>query len=279
MKPLIDGDILRYEIGFGAETGWRAITGDSDNNDFEQYLNKVESIPPFDYVERLLNDRIEYICERVGATEPPTIYMSRGRCFRHDIATKKPYKGTRRDNKPWHYNNLTIYLTDVLGAIYAPDSLEADDALAIEHVSSNGTTVLCTRDKDLRQVPGMFYSWELGKQPEFGPIQISQAGSIQLSEDRKKIVGTGLAFFYSQLLTGDATDNIPGLPGCGPVKAYKILGDWDEPNMVNVLDYAYEDYYRGKWQEEMLEQGRLLWMTRKLYPSGKPVLWELGMGQ
>ena len=41
MQPLLDADVLLYEIGFAAETGW-----------------KGESNPPFDYVSELLDNRI-----------------------------------------------------------------------------------------------------------------------------------------------------------------------------------------------------------------------------
>ena len=256
-----------YELGFAAETGWRAIV-DPDKSLPEP------PIPPFDYVLDMLNMRLEGIKAECKTDKEPVIYLTEGRTFRFDIAKKKPYKGQRVENKPWHFNNLTVYLRDVLGAKVIT-KIEADDALAIDHIASNGTTIICSRDKDLRQVPGWLYSWELGKQPSFGPAEISKAGSLSLSDDRKKLTGTGLAFFYAQVLMGDTADNIPGLPGCGPVQAYEALNGPIE--LFDIVSDLYRNHYGNDWKTELLEQGQLCWMTRRLHPDGSPVLWELGM--
>ena len=250
MRAICDFDILRYEIGFAAETGWKAITEDPD------------AIPPFDYVERLLLNRIAIIKGETGSEEC-TGYITEGRTFRFDIATVKPYKGTRKSNKPWHFNNLTVYMRDILGARVITE-IEADDAMAIDHVNSEDETVLCSRDKDLRQVPGMFFSWELGRQPSFGPVMIDEIGAIELSEDRKSIKGTGFAFFCSQVLTGDTVDNIPGLPTCGPVAAYEALEGLDTAALLTeTLIEFYDDHYGAYGQERLLEQGQLCWLLRE----------------
>ena len=264
LTPLVDGDILRFEIGYGAETGWRGVT------------EGEEAIPPWSWVEAMLHSRLTNICRAVSTTVKPRIFLTEGHTFRHDIATTKPYKGTRISKKPWHYENLTVYMRDVLGAEIVTH-IETDDKLAIEQVSSNNTTIICTRDKDLRQVPGWLYSWELGKQAAFGPIFIENPGTIELVQPGNKIKATGLLSFYAQLLTGDTVDNIPGLPGCGPVAAYDILtatvkqlSSVDDTLLERVVE-AYEDH------ADMLEQGRLVWMTRELHNDGTPVLWEIGM--
>jgi len=180
MKALIDGDILRYEIGFGAETGWKAIT-------------ETEEIPPFDYVEGLLAYRIAQIMQ-VTESDDYCLYLTDNSLgnFRTDLATIKPYKGTRVDKKPWHFANLTAYIQGVLQC-KTVSFIEADDALAIDAAKAPGDSIICTRDKDLRQVPGWFYSWELGRQPSFGPVDINPVGTVQLSPDRKKLKGTGFA--------------------------------------------------------------------------------------
>ncbi len=258
MKPLIDADILRYEVGFGAETGWQT----------------EDELPPWPYVEEMLHYRIDKICADVVATEPPVLYITEGRTFRFDIAKKKPYKGTRKEHKPWHFNNLTVYFKDVLKCEVVTD-IEADDAMAIRHMGPE-ETIICSRDKDLKQLPGPYYSWELGRQPSFGPEVITKEGSLKLSDDNKTLSGTGLPFFYAQVLIGDKSDNIPGLPGCGPVQAYALLAG-HTTDMIDVVTEAYIDEYGADWDEELLEQGRLCWMTRRLHEDGSPVLWELGM--
>jgi len=258
MKPLIDADILRYEIGFGAETGWQT----------------EDELPPWPYVEEMLHHRINTICYDAGADEPPVLYITEGRTFRFDIAKRKPYKGTRKDNKPWHFNNLTVYFKDVLNCEVVT-GIEADDAMAIRHMGPE-ETIICSRDKDLKQCPGPFYSWELGRQPSFGPVVITKEGSLHLSENNK-LTGTGLPFFYAQVLMGDASDNIPGLPGCGPVLAYEMLESLEIAGLHSIVEDMYQEKYEAEWEEELLEQGRLCWMTRRLNEDGSPVLWEVGM--
>ena len=254
MRALLDGDILRFEIGFASEVGWKHKTD-------------REELPPFDYVSEMLHLRLEYILNQCGA-EDYTLYLSGDKSFRYDIAKTKPYKGTRKGTKPWHFDNLSAYMKGVLDAkvVYG---IEADDALAIDHLGTPEDTIICTRDKDLRQVPGWHYSWELGQQPSFGPLIIEKSGNLNLTEKTRKLTGTGLLFFYSQLLTGDTVDNIPGLPGCGPVKAYNLLKDTDDP--FDVVSNAYND------DELLLEQAQLLWIVRKLNEDGSPVMYQLGM--
>jgi hypothetical protein len=260
MQPLIDSDVLRYEIGFASEVAWQQ-----------------PGYPPFDFVADMLDERINNICAVVGATQPPKLYLTGKGNFRNEIAKRVPYK-SRKSNKPWHFNNITAYLLckyDVTVSL----GMEADDLMSIEQMSRPGETIICTRDKDLRQVPGMQYGWELGNQPSFGPLLVEGFGEAKLSSDRKKINGYGEKFFWAQCLTGDPVDSIPGIPKMGAVGAAEILDgvSCTEEAFKAVLE-AYKDYFGDNAEAELLEQGRLLYMTRKLNEDGTPVLWELPNG-
>lgn len=263
MTPLIDSDVLRYEIGFAAESAWQS-----------------EGFPPFDFAAQKLDLLIANICAVVGATKPPILYFTGKTNFRNNIAKTTPYK-ERKGYKPFHYYNLTAYAK----AVYdwrELEGFEADDLMAIAQTSNPYDTIICTRDKDLRAVPGWHYGWELGNQPEFAPTCVTPLGEIRLSSDRKSIKGEGLLFFYSQCLTGDTTDSIPGCKGCGPVKAFETLDG------CTTLDQAFErvlgvykEVYGALAEDMLLEQGQLLWMTRKIDDKGEPVLWKfptLGIG-
>lgn len=255
MQPLIDADVLLYEVGFAAETGWQQ-----------------PGFPPFDYAAELLDNRISNICAIVTATSPPILFLTGKTNFRNSIAKRQPYK-ERASLKPWHYNNLKAYIQSKYDC-RLQEGLEADDLMAIEQTKRVQDTIICTRDKDLRIVPGWHYGWELGNQPQFGPEVVDEFGWIKLSNDRKTIKGVGLLFFYSQCLTGDKVDTVPGLPGIGAVKAFEILEGSKTPNEALKRVYgAYRAVYGLSAYKEMLEQGRLLWMTRKLHPDGSPVLW------
>jgi len=274
-----------YEVGFGAETGWKALKG------WEKGMDEIDP-PPFDYVAELLDAKIALICERAGATQPPTVYISGKGNFREQIAKKKGYKENRADSvKPFHYPNIKSYLQTKYECIIV-EGMEADDAICIEQTrvlkelgpvpfkctneQLSKYTVICTRDKDLRQCPGWHYGWELGNQPEFGPEFVSGFGYIKLSKDCKKLSGVGEKFFYAQLLMGDPTDNIPGVPKLGPKKAFDMLVDTQTRVEARdaVID-AYRGFYGDSWEEEMIEQGQLLYMVRELDEEGKPVMWRM----
>ena len=288
---LIDGDILRYEIGYAAETGWKSIVGEEGLED--------APLPPFDYVASLLQMRIEHIQYTVGADDF-ILYLTEGDCFRNYIAKNKPYKGQRVDKKPFHHKNITAHMK----AVYPTETvtwIEADDAMAIRQTISNNTchcggdvrkptqsypctvgcqaledTIICTRDKDLRQVPGLFFSWELGNQPQIGPLHVDSLGS--LTYEKGKVFGTGFKWFCAQVFMGDAADNIPGLNKYGPVKAFGILNEAEsKAECTDLLIREYKAVHGEDWEQQLLEQGQLLWIVRELDSEGKPVLWQIGM--
>lgn len=263
MQALIDADILRYEVGFAAEYGWQSTDE-----------NGEKEIPPFDYVAEMLDQRIANICAEVWATEPPILFLTGKGNFRDDIAKRKGYKENRKSSKrPWHFDNITAYMQGLYDTVVS-EGMEADDLLSIEQVSrlKQEDTIICSRDKDLKITPGLHYTWELGKQPSWGPGMVTELGELHLKGT--KCTGTGKRFFYAQCLMGDTTDNIPGLPRCGPVKAYKLLeGCEEEMEMFKVVLGAYEEKYAENAREELLEQARLLWMVQELDSKGKPVMW------
>ena len=281
MQPLIDGDILVYEIGSTA-----------------QYVNEAtrEIIPrPWEWVEEAIDYKIADICKAVGATQRPLIYLTGDEYlwnmkrrvrpslpiyepnFRIAMAVSKDYKGGRKVDKPLYYNSIRAYLVGVYDAFVAI-GCEADDEMAIEQTRRYHSdpqlcdTIICTRDKDLRQVPGWHYGWECGRQGEFGPTYYDRVGTIELdrSKSSPKIVGGGFKFFCSQLLTGDVVDNIGGLRGYGAVKVARILEPHLTPrSCLDGLRTEYESVFGDYWKEALREQANLLWMVRERDEQGR----------
>lgn len=179
--------------------------------------------------------------------------------FRLSIATIKPYKGNRiGKEKPYHYDYLRGYLSD-LSNVRMVFGMEADDALSIEQTKAEeGTTIICTLDKDLDMVPGWHYRWSKGLVEEIKPW-------FQTTVD-------GLRCFYKQLLTGDSVDNIHGLFGVGPKSAYiSALDEMDnEEAFVNHVRGLYRKWYGNYGDKFMSENGKLLWMKRSLLDD-----WEI----
>lgn len=257
----MDADVLLYEIGFAAETAWKHASPNS------------EDMVPWSKVESLLHERIaaiEYACE---STTPSIFFLTGKGNFRYELAKRTPYKA-RPSHKPFHYKNIKAYIKGCFD-YRETDGLEADDLMSIEQTVRGDETIICTRDKDLRSVDGWHYGWELGKQPAFGPLRVSDYGAILLNSKRSEVKGYGLKFFLAQCITGDSTDSIPGLPGSGAVAAYDALVDTKtyEEGLLTVYD-LYQAVYHDMAEDELTEQGRLLWMTRKLNEDGTPVLWN-----
>lgn len=246
MIPHIDADVLRYEIGF---------SGEGEDGPL-----------PFDYVSDLLDTKVSQICHAVKATADPVMYITTGKNFRDEIAVTKPYKGNRKKAKPYHYLNLTAYIKNKYEYREAI-GIEADDLLSLDQTEE---TVICSRDKDLLMVPGWQYGWECGAQKERHLHYVTPEGKLWM--DKGKLRGEGLSFFYAQLLMGDSVDNIPGCPGIGPKKAFDLLHQLPTRHMWPVIQETYHS--KGLEDEHILEQGRLLWMTRELV-DGEPVLWQL----
>lgn len=221
---------------------------------------------------KLEKNPLDDVAEMMTTLYQPSEYVPN---FRDKVAKKKVYKGSRKSERPKHYINLVEYVCATRDVITAT-GCEADDLLSIHQCASEPlTTIICSRDKDLKIVPGMHFGWAAGLQKQFGPAQVYEEGTLDISTNGKKVEGTGLKFFYSQVLTGDKTDDYPGLPRCGPVKAYKILSECKgEEEMFNAVYEAYKSYY-GDEQEcsyasgppkchvEMNEQCQLAWMVQE----------------
>lgn len=126
-------------------------------------------------------------------------------------------------------------------------NMEADDLLRIwfhEYKSAGRDTVICSIDKDLKCMPTRHYN-------------IRKAEHFEMSE-----VDSNL-FFYAQMLQGDPTDNIQGIPKIGPVKAEGLLkGLKEESEMQEVVMRSYYYAFGPRWQEEIMLNGSLLYLLK-----------------
>lgn len=254
---LIDGDVLLYEIGYASEASWRYS---QPNKEKEWY---ADNPPPWELVREILDNRISHIEMACEATDPSLLFFTGKTNFRHQIAKRVEYK-KRASAKPYHYYNLKASLKGRY-EWYEQEGFEADDLMAMHQTArrEQKDTIICTRDKDLRQVAGWHYGWELGEQPSFGPYHVDGYGHIEM-DAKRKLRGWGSKFFLAQCIMGDGVDTIPGLKkGSGPVQALHVVGPTSTyaEGLAAVLE-AYREVYEAFAEEELLEQGRLLWMLR-----------------
>lgn len=178
--------------------------------------------------------------------------------FRFALAKTQEYKGNRKDmKKPIHYDALREYVIKYYDAevIY---NQEADDALGIEQTKRPDKTVICSIDKDLDMIPGYHYNAD---KDQFYVAE--DPGTLRLSDDRHKLYGTGLKWFYAQMLLGDSADNIPGLKGYGPVGVYNVLHKAKtEEEMIDITKKLYD---KKSCLNRYKEVADLLWIRR--YPN------------
>ncbi len=167
--------------------------------------------------------------------------------FRSEVAKTLEYKGNRKDTpKPQYYQEIRDYLMNVHGAEMI-NFQEADDAMGIEQMKYKGSSVIVSIDKDMRMIPGWHYNF------------VKQRLDYVTKDEANW-------WFFRQLLTGDMTDNIKGVPGMGPKTAEKLLGhlvgDTEAMQRVAIEQYR-KAYGEETWQSVHDEMAQLLWIRRK----------------
>lgn len=199
MIVLIDADILVYQAGYAAEHA----------QVWDDGLLTVQA-DPIKGIEEL-DDAVRGI---VHATEARKVVMALS-CPTHENFRRdfyQPYKEprtdpTKRSAKPILYSALRQHVRDTYPTREKP-RMEADDVLGILHTMllHRGRSVVASIDKDLLTVPGLHYNW---RKKDDGIIEVTSAEAMRA--------------FFTQVLTGDSTDNYPGCPGIGKVRAAKLL--------------------------------------------------------
>jgi DNA polymerase I len=175
------------------------------------------------------------------------LFFSDSRNFRKSI--QPDYKGHRNRKKPCGYKRVINALKEEYQVIVMPQ-LEADDALGI-YATANPGNVICSPDKDMRQIPGQLF-------------------------DMKELISVtpeeGMQWHYIQTLAGDQTDGYAGVPGIG-VKRAAALFEEKGYNWKTVVE-AFAD--KDLSEEVALENARLariLQCTDYDFINHEPILW------
>jgi len=205
---IIDGDGIAYAIGW---------------NHKDDFLNE----PVLREVDNFMHDTLQGIQARhyIGVLSPAPnmvrdmrfddfekeehelLWMDIAKPnFRYAIATSRPYKGQRKEKPEWYERLCPViedYLRDAWGFIRTPEGFEADDLCATLAMGLQDRVIVHT-DKDLKQIPGN----------HFNP---------KTKECYTMSQHAAWAFLYKQIIEGDDTDNIEGIPGWGKVAAAKEI--------------------------------------------------------
>lgn len=203
---LIDADFIKH------------VTSSRASKIIEEEM--IEDIPTMKKVYRVT---ALGMCEDLNMKfSDPKIFCFSGKSyntFRCSVSFSKEYKGNRKRNDLSVEEQLLklelmkeamdSIIQEYVSLIF--DDLEADDILSM---LQDDDTYIYSKDKDLKQVPGFHYDE-------------SSDSVIKISP------GEAYRFLATQMLTGDSSDNIPGLPGVGPKNAEKILTDISDKNAIS----------------------------------------------
>lgn len=266
---ILDGDGWVYRCGGAAEHTYYVVVDKTnavqpahfDNyRDAEKYrkgggssdlvLFSRKEIEPIENCLQMVKTSLENTLDALG-TKQYKLYLGGRSNFRLDLF--RDYKANRDSTpKPKYYRDIRDYLVGKWGGVIC-EGIEADDAVGIAATDLGlGKAVVVSTDKDLNQIPGDHYDWTEGK-----------SYTVSARE--------GLTFFYEQMLSGDNTDNIPGIDGIGPVKAKRALVDCKSPrDMARAVWSAYHEareqfgFADDDQQRALMDRNaHLLWIQRR----------------
>lgn len=220
-KLLIDLDLICYRAAFACEKTKYLVLGSGPefqlggmgfddakaakesafSNDTVVWSRK--EVQPEDTAVMIAQVMVKDIKDHYASENPTCIgYLSGVGNYRHGIATRANYKSGRAA-APVHLKAIrTSFLSNGVTVLSVGE--EADDLIGIAATQLQGSCVVCSLDKDLKQLPGRHYDFVKKEEVTISPKE-------------------AWLNFYSQVISGDSTDNVPGLTGYGPVKARKAL--------------------------------------------------------
>ena len=196
---------------------------------------------------------------------------SKGRTFRHDLDAR--YKATRPEPPP----DLSQQMARVHEiarawevACFRRDGLEADDLIAAvttRAVAEGLRVVIVSADKDLMQLVHdsdlSVVLWDSMRDKVYGPLEVVEKLGVRPSRVRDYLA-----------LTGDTSDNVPGVPGVGPKTASDLL------EVFGTLEGIYEGIERvskPKIRENLRlhEQDARVSQRLVTLDAATPIEWDL----
>jgi DNA polymerase-1 len=205
MSLLIDADYIVYKCCAASESeiDW----GDDVITVTSRFSEAYE------YVERELYN----IANDLGHFDDSILFFSDSINFRKSLYPD--YKGHRNRKKPCGYKRVINKLKEDYTVVVLP-TLEADDAIGIYATKEKGH-IICSPDKDMRQIPGDLYDLSDG------------VVTITPEEGRR--------WHLIQTMAGDQTDGYAGIPGIGVKKAADLLDKHGETWKTVVDAFADKD--------------------------------------
>lgn len=171
------------------------------------------------------------------------------------------YKANREETPP-DIKISVPYIKEIIKGFNIPifecEGYEADDiigTLSKKAEKEGFTTYMMTPDKDFGQLVSdniFIYKPAKGGEPAkiLGPKEVCERYGINRPEQVIDILG----------LWGDASDNIPGIPGIGEKNAAKLIAEFD--SVENIINNA--EKLKGKMRENVINYADRGLMSKKL---------------
>ncbi|MET0094058.1 MAG: 5'-3' exonuclease H3TH domain-containing protein, partial [Sedimenticola sp.] len=194
------------------------------------------------------------LIDEYGPEHMAVVFDAPGGSFRNEMYDQ--YKANRPP-MPDDLREQIEPLHDIVRAMGLPllmvTGVEADDVigtLASQASAKGMDTLISTGDKDLAQLVD-------------GHVTLINTMNNALMDHDGVVAKFGVKpdqIIDYLALVGDSSDNIPGVPKCGPKTAAKWLGEYD--NLDNLVEHA--DQIKGKVGEYLRENLEQLALSREL---------------
>ncbi|MBP52674.1 MAG: hypothetical protein CMI27_05960 [Opitutae bacterium] len=196
---LIDADVLAYQSAFTAQAN---IQWDEDLWTVHADLARAKT---------WIVERLEMFKNKTNADDF-ILAISDSNNFRRKL--NPMYKANRRSKfAPIGLSPIRDWMAEEYGTVIYPN-MEADDVIAIlaTDLTPDEKRIIVSIDKDFKSVPCTFY--------DFNKDEIHD-----VSEEEAQ------RYHLMQTIAGDPVDGYKGVPGFGPVKAFRVLDksgvNWD----------------------------------------------------
>lgn len=214
------------------------------------------------YCRSRIRKRVKKLQDVTGATTV-VMHLTCGSSHKGErflVAQFKPYQGNRKKSKhPKNWQAARDVLTDHDGSEFIPKTWknrEADDGMAYcTHATyeRKGLQVIHADDKDMRMFAGIHVNWRTWHHT------IVPHGAFEVIGDDGLLYGH--KWFWTQMVTGDSADHIPGLPNQGPAAAEECLRrTTDNASAYAAVAALYARRLGEGWETHLVEQAALLWM-------------------
>ncbi len=255
---LIDADILVYEAAYRSQTSidWEGEGTPTVSADFDMACEDLAA-------------SIAFIGKSTGCEDGVLVLTDSDRDanFRRKVwPDYKAHRGDSKSSRPLLFSALREWLHKSY-TTKEKAGIEGDDTIGIMATGDIGglppveERVIASIDKDMLTIPGRHFNWRQ-----------SERGVFRVTEDE------AFHMLMLQTLCGDSTDHYPGLPGCGPVGAGRILEDASGQSRREIWEHvviAFED--RGLVRADALTQARCARILQACdwdFTYDKVILWN-----